>query len=88
MPFEWMHPRVPSQVTARGPVSRLRVAEQELQERAGLLARLGYDESTISQRLRSRIAWGYELRGDSPVSDARVAEIASAATHKSGGSRA
>lgn len=82
MPFEWMHPRIPAQVQARGPVSRARVAEAELQDRAGLLARLGYDEATITRRLRSRIAWGYELRGLSPVDDARVATIASAAVSK------
>jgi len=82
MPFEWMNPTIPTQVAARGPVSRARVAEEELQDRAGLLARLGYDDATIARRLRSRIAWGYELRGVSPVDDARVDSIASAATAK------
>ena len=85
MPFEWMHPTIPVQVQARNPVSRARVADEELRDRAGLLARLGYSEAVIARRLRSRIAWGYELRGACPVDDARVEAIAGSAVHKSGG---
>ena len=70
-PFDWMDPR---RNPERGKVEKSRreaMYRGELEERAALLHRLGYDKGRTRARLAANLAWDFE-RGGSPLSPAQI----------------
>ena len=57
--FEWMKP------TARAHKAESTRAgwESELESRAALLCKLGYDKAAVEERLKRALVWEYELVG-------------------------
>lgn len=75
MPFDWLNPTVPSNVRARDPQRRVSAAKDEIRARAGLLLRLGYDQSYATHRCLGNQAWGYEMAGTPPLGREDVGQI-------------
>jgi len=73
-PFEWMEPhRSPE----RGKVEKTRreaMYRGELEERAALLQRLGYDKGRTRARLAANLAWDFPA-GARPLDDAALDAI-------------
>lgn len=68
--FEWMV----SKPSRRRAPSTLAMREEELAQRAGLLARLGYARQRTEQRLRQNAIWEHEQLGK-PLYIKRLGEI-------------
>jgi hypothetical protein len=65
-PFDWMEPR---RSPERGKIEKARreaMYRSELEERAGLLQRLGYGKDRTRARLAANLAWDFPS-GKSPV---------------------
>jgi len=45
---------------------RAQMYQQEIEQRAALLMRLGYPSAQVKQRLRARVAWDFELHAKPP----------------------
>ena len=81
MSFPWLE-RTPW--PKHGGDRRARVAAEELASRAGLLYRLGFNETAAIQRLCARVAWEYDPsskpgphRRPDALSDQAIAKIVS-----------
>ena len=73
-PFDWMDPR---RNPDRGKVEKSRreaMYRGELEERAALLHRLGYDKGRTRARLAANLAWDFPA-GAKPVDDAALDAI-------------
>jgi hypothetical protein len=84
MSFPWYEPKrlTPS------PAKRDEVLRQELEDRAALLLRLGYSKQAAKARLRSNVAWDYELRGKPRTveTDREIDKLVDAVWRRGGGS--
>jgi hypothetical protein len=61
MPFDWLYP-----VRVNHPERRVEAYRRELQHRAALLYRLGYDEEKARARLLANVGWDFEVGGARP----------------------
>jgi hypothetical protein len=59
MPFDYMHSTPPLQF-AHAPEKAELQYRSELEDRAALLYRLGYDREAVTARLRGNMAWDWE----------------------------
>jgi hypothetical protein len=64
--FDWMEPKRTPQAIRAEKGRRAAMYRTELEERAGLLHRLGYARERARGRLLANIAWDFE-RGGSPI---------------------
>jgi hypothetical protein len=61
--FAWKPSPLPQQVRERMSESRLVMYRKEIEDRAGLLYRLGYSQKRAKERLRGNVAWDFDLHG-------------------------
>ena len=70
MPFDWMEPKRPNNA-GKGKAEIIR----ELEQRAALLQRLGYDVGHTTRRCLANLHWDFEGTGDPPISDTDVERL-------------
>jgi hypothetical protein len=80
MPFDWMHP-----ARVARPQRREEVYRRELEDRAALLFRLGYDRSRARARLRANVDWDFEVGGARPPLDAHAIDALLEGIYRRGG---
>jgi hypothetical protein len=81
MSFPWLHPkRTP-------PRGRKEMYRREIEERAALLHRLGYSRARAAARLKSNVAWDFEIGGGGDAPAAGEIDAAVAAVYQRGGAR-
>ena len=59
MPFDYLHSSIPRNYLNAGEKAESQYLK-ELEERASLLYRLGFDEDSAKKRLRGNLAWDWE----------------------------
>ena len=72
--FDWMEPKHNPEYTRTLKAKRAAMYESELEERAGLLQRLGHGRDATRARLAAQLHWDFE-DGGSPVPDKRLDAI-------------
>jgi hypothetical protein len=77
MPFDYLKPNIPADVTARGPAAHKAMREVEVRDRARLFKRLGYDQEYAVARCLAKLAAGYEIGGVSPLDEVDVRRLVS-----------
>jgi hypothetical protein len=71
VPFDWMETKRNPDAVKTQKARREAMYRTELEERAGLLHRLGHSKESARARLHANVGWDFE-RGDSPVGPAQV----------------
>ena len=66
MAFTWYESTVPVDV-ASDATRLLKMHRQEIEARAALLMRLGWDEATVVDRCRRALEWEFELAAEKPL---------------------
>jgi len=70
MSFDWMESKAPKKAaSAKDQVIR------ELEQRAAMLYRLGYDVGYVTRRCLTNLHWEFEGLGDPPISDTDVERL-------------
>jgi len=75
MAFDWWNADVPNTVRSTGTEKHRAMHIDEVRQRAGLLRRLGYEQSFAAWRCQRNLAWGFEMAGKAPLTDADVKKI-------------
>ena len=63
MPFPWLHAETSVAFSATFAKKAEASHLQEIEERAGLLCRLGYSRTDAKRRIRGNVRWEWELHG-------------------------
>jgi hypothetical protein len=84
MPFDWYRSG-PNAAKASGKhvAGRDRMYVTELEEKAAMLLRLGYDREHAKMRLRANVSWEFELHRK-PALAARIDQIVEAVYSRGG----
>ncbi len=70
MSFDWMQSKTPKvESNAKAQVVR------ELEQRAAVLHRLGYDVAYVTRRCLTNLHWDYAGLGEPPISDTDVERL-------------